>query len=51
MDVIYQILVLQTFFPNEAVIIALLLAFMPYLIVRGLVTRAWRSRLPENRIP
>ncbi|HET6183289.1 MAG TPA: hypothetical protein VFA03_06800 [Acetobacteraceae bacterium] len=42
MDVIYQRLVLHTFFPNEAVIIALVLAFLPYLVVRGLAMRAWR---------
>jgi len=39
MDVIYQALVLGTFFPNEAVIVAVLLAFIPYLIIRGLVAR------------
>ena len=46
MDLIYQVLVLGTFFPNEAVIIALLLAFVPYLIIRGLalrVSRRWIS--------
>jgi hypothetical protein len=41
MDVIYQALVLKTFFPNEALILTLLLAFVPYLIVRGLVARLW----------
>jgi hypothetical protein len=40
MDLIYQILVFRTFFPNEAVIIALLLGFVPYVVVRGLATRA-----------
>src|SRR5215469_14358654 len=40
LDVIYQILVFRTFFPNEAVIIALLLGFVPYAVVRGLATRA-----------
>ena len=40
MDLIYQILVFRTFFPNEAVIIALLLGFVPYALVRGLATRA-----------
>ena len=44
MDVIYQALVLKTFYPNEALIIALLLAFLPYLIIRGLVLRIARSR-------
>lgn len=49
MDVIYQVLVLKTFYPNEAVIIALLLAFVPYLVVRGLVLRAWRRRTSAPR--
>ncbi len=44
MDVIYQVLVLKTFYPNQAVIIALLLGFVPYLVLRGLVLRAWRRR-------
>ena len=45
MDVIYQILELRTFYPNEALVIALLLAFVPYLIIRGLVVRIARSRI------
>jgi hypothetical protein len=44
MDVIYQAMVLRTFYPVEALIIALLLAFVPYLIVRGLVVRLGQSR-------
>ena len=44
MDVIYQALVLKTFYPNEALVVALLLAFVPYLIVRGLVLRVARAR-------
>ncbi len=32
MDVIYQLVVLKTFYPGEAVIVALVLAFVPYLI-------------------
>jgi hypothetical protein len=43
MDVIYQALVFKTFFPNEALAIALLLAFLPYLIIRGLVLRIART--------
>lgn len=42
MDVIYQALVLKTFYPAEAVVIALLLAFVPYLLLRGVVVRLWR---------
>jgi hypothetical protein len=46
MDVIYQIIVLKTFYPVEALIIALLLGFIPYLLIRGPVTRVarrWRG--------
>src|SRR5262249_26210573 len=35
MDAMYQIIVLGRFYPGEAVIIALLLAFVPYLLLRG----------------
>ena len=49
MDVIYQLLVLKTFYPNEALVIALLLAFVPYLIIRGLVFRVARSRIRGPR--
>jgi hypothetical protein len=44
MDVIYQAIVLKTFYPDEALIVALLLAFVPYLIVRGIAARMWRDR-------
>ena len=48
MDVIYQALVLKTFYPNEALAIALLLAFLPYLIIRGLVLRIARARIRDR---
>jgi hypothetical protein len=48
MDVVYQSLVLKTFYPNEALVVALLLAFLPYLIIRGLATRFWRGRAPSS---
>jgi Tfp pilus assembly protein PilO len=51
MDVIYQALVLKTFYPNEAVAVALLLAFVPYLILRGLVLRVWRARASARPAP
>ncbi|HUC17432.1 MAG TPA: hypothetical protein VMA37_07080 [Acetobacteraceae bacterium] len=45
MDMIYQVIVLKTFYPNEALVVALLLAFMPYVVIRGPVARiAGRSR-------
>jgi hypothetical protein len=42
MDVIYQVIVLKRFYPDESVIIAVLLGFVPYLVLRGVVTRVWR---------
>ena len=47
MDAIYQMIVLKTFYPGEAVIVAVTLAFLPYLLLRGPVARiarAWRQR-------
>jgi hypothetical protein len=35
MDAIYQAIVLKTFYPGEMAIIAILLAFIPYLMLRG----------------
>src|SRR5262249_18399884 len=35
MDVIYQLIVLKTFYPAEALIIALVLALLPYLVFAG----------------
>ena len=39
MDAIYQGIVLRRFYPAEAVIVALLFAFVPYVIMRGPATR------------
>jgi hypothetical protein len=44
MDTIYQWKVLGTFYPLEALICALLLAFVPYLLLRGPVARIARRR-------
>jgi hypothetical protein len=38
-DAVYQLLVLKSFHPVESVIVALLLAYLPYVIFRGIVTR------------
>ena len=35
MDVIYQWLEFKTFYPGQAAVIAILLAFVPYLVLRG----------------
>ena len=39
LDFIYQIIVLHWFYPFDAIIIATLLAIVPYLLVRGPVNR------------
>lgn len=44
LDVIYQVIVMRFVYPGEVIIVAVLLAIVPYLIVRGLVTRLARSR-------
>jgi hypothetical protein len=42
MDGIYQVIEFDVFHPAEAVIITLLLALLPYLVLRGLVARVAR---------
>ena len=42
MDAIYQFIEFKTFHPAEAVIIALLLAFVPYVVLRGIISRIAR---------
>jgi hypothetical protein len=49
MDLIYQYRVFDTFFPVEALIIALLLAFIPYLLLRGPVARIARWWMHRER--
>jgi hypothetical protein len=50
MDTIYQIIVFKTFYPYEALIVALVLAFLPYMVIRGLASRIARKcqTNPEN---
>ena len=47
-DMVYQFIEFDTFHPAEAVIIALLLAFVPYLVLRGLVTRIARRWVGQS---
>lgn len=44
LDVVYQYIVAKFVYPGEALIVAFLLAIVPYLLVRGLVTRIARHR-------
>jgi hypothetical protein len=42
LDVVYQVIELRFVYPLEAIIVAILLAIVPYLLLRGLVTRLAR---------
>ena len=53
MDVIYQIIVLKRFYPVESVIVAVVLGFLPYLVLRGIVTRVllgWRGNNSPRQV-
>lgn len=43
LDVVYQVIVLRFVYPGEAIIVAFALAILPYLILRGVVTRIARK--------
>ena len=47
-DLIYQIMELRWFYPEEALIVATCLALLPYLLLRGPINRIAR-RWPEGR--
>ena len=44
LDVVYQLYVLHFVYPPQAIFVALILAIVPYLILRGLVTRLARRK-------
>lgn len=43
LDVVYQVIALRFVYPGEVIIVAFLLAIVPYLFLRGLVTRVARA--------
>jgi hypothetical protein len=45
MDVLYQVIVFREIWPGEMIVIVLLLAFVPYLLLRGPFNRFMRGRL------
>ena len=52
MDAIYQWRVLGTFYPGEAVVITLILAVLPYVLLRGpinRIARTWFARHPQSQ--
>jgi hypothetical protein len=42
LDTVYQLIEFTTFYPGEAPIVAIVLAFIPYLLIRGPATRIAR---------
>jgi hypothetical protein len=48
LDVVYQIVVLRFVYPGETIIVAFVLAIVPYLILRGLVTRLASHPAPKK---
>jgi hypothetical protein len=53
LDVVYQIIELRFVYPGEAVIVAFILAIVPYMLLRGLANRLFSmkifSKVPEER--
>jgi hypothetical protein len=47
-DVVYQYIVLRWFYPGEALIVAFILAFVPYLLIRGPVNRIARRIMASS---
>jgi hypothetical protein len=43
LDAVYQVIVIHFVYPGEMIIVAIILAIVPYLILRGLVTRIARK--------
>jgi hypothetical protein len=43
-DLVYQLIVLRWFYPFEALVVAAILAFIPYLVIRGPVNRIARRK-------
>jgi hypothetical protein len=48
LDLVYQVVVLRFFYPGEAIIVAIVLALIPYSLVRPVVNRfaSWRQARP-----
>ena len=52
MDLVYQVWILKWFYPLQALLVAILLAVVPYLLIRGPVNRVIRRfRKPQRLQP
>lgn len=49
LDIVYQVLVARFVYPGESIIVALLLAIVPYLLLRGPVARIVRSKFGRTK--
>jgi hypothetical protein len=47
-DIVYQIVVFRWFYPLEAIVVAAMLAFVPYLVIRGPVNRIARRKWKDS---
>jgi hypothetical protein len=50
MDAIYQLKLFRWIYPGELVLVVLLLAFVPYLLMRGPINRVVRSWLHPSSV-
>jgi hypothetical protein len=50
MDVIYQVIVLRWVYPFEVILVAILLAVVPYLLIRGPVNRLANRLLRKREV-
>lgn len=48
LDLVYQVIQFGAFYPGEAIVVALALGFLPYLLLRGPVARIARRRLDKH---
>ena len=48
LDAIYQVIELHWFYPGEALLVALILAFIPYIVVRSLANRVTRLKMKRD---
>ena len=50
LDAVYQFIALRWFYPGEAIVVAFLLAFVPYLLIRGPANRIarWIASRPHG---
>ena len=50
MDAIYQVWQLKAFYPFEAILVAIILAIIPYLLLRGPVNYWMRPKVPKYKV-